>query len=358
MWYKNRFFKYAIATVLVLLIIFLFYQIGFLFSPIIEFITTLFFPILVAGILYFVLRPLVRFVEEKRVPRSMAIFIVYLLILVAIGLFSAYLGPIIAEQVDTFIALSSAHPLDLVKEKTVNIINLLHLNIYTAADLKSFLTTLLYKLNNFIGDNIVDTVKSVTRFALLLFITPFILYYFLKDDRKIYEWCMRLVSARYQREVITLLRDIDQTLSMFITGQLLVASMIGGMLLIGYLIIGLDYAFTLALFATFFFTIPMLGSFMATIPALLVGLSDSPWMAIKVGIVMSVVLILESNFLSPQVMGQRLHIHPLTLMLILLASGSLYGVLGLFLATPVYALAKVIFANLYAFYHKKRSRLE
>lgn len=357
MWYKGQFFKYATGTIMVLLIIFLLYKIGFVFTPIIDFIATLFFPILLAGVLYFVLRPLVMLVERLNIPRWLAILIVYFIILIIVILFIGYLGPVVLNQISIF-TNEPAAKFNIVKEKTIDIANVLHINLFSPEDIKNFLTTFLYKINTLISENIVTAVTTLTKFTVLLFITPFILYYFLKDDKKLFEWFLRSTPARYHRETETIMKDIDITLSTFVTGQLLVAAVNGLLLLTGYLIIGLDYAVTLSIFAAFFFTIPIVGSVIAIIPALLVGLSDGPWMTFKVVMVLLTVLLLESNLLSPQIMSKRLNIHPLTLMLILLASGSLYGVLGLFLATPVYALVKVITGDIYKMYIEREKKAE
>lgn len=357
MWYQNSFFKYATGAILILLIISLLHNVSFLYVPVFEFIAILFIPVLVAGILYFVLRPLVNLVENylfktwhPRYARPLAILTVYLLIILFIVFFSAYIGPILVEQIGE-VTSQPSDKLKLVKDKTLDVMNLLNISGYSIQDFKDIIATYLLKINAFISDNIVIAITTVTKFTVLLLITPFILYYFLKDDHILYATILHLIPIKYQKEARIILKDADETLSTFITGQLLVALIIGVMLLIGYSIIGLSYAITLAFFAMFFFTIPMLGSFIAIIPALLVGLSDSPWMAAKVVIVMLIVLFLEGNLISPQIMSQRLHLHPAVLILILLASGALYGVLGLFLATPLYALAKVIVRDLFRYYN-------
>ena len=91
------------------------------------------------------------------------------------------------------------------------------------------------------------------------------------------------------------------------------------MLFVGYLLIGLNYALILSVIALVFMTIPFLGPFLAVCPALFVGLSDSPFMVLKVAIVFLIVQQIESNVISPQVIGQRLNIHPLMIILLLLA---------------------------------------
>lgn len=351
-WYHSRFFRYALGTIMVLLIVFLFYQTQFAYKPFLDFISALFFPVLLAGILYYVLRPAVRFLEKRvHIPRPIAILLMYLVVFIILGSLSSYVGPILVEQIGV---LTSAHSpnMELVKEKTEDIIHFFNINIISISELRDLAKTYLYKINEIISENIVTSIATVTKFAVWLFITPFILYYFLKDDKSIYKILQQLAPEKYQKEVQETIKDIDSALSMFITGQLLVAFTLGLLLLFGYLLIGLQNAFILAIFAMFCFTIPIFGSFIALIPALLVGLTVSPWMGLQVVLVMLVAQMIESNIISPQIMAQRLKIHPLALMLILLASGSLYGVLGLFLATPVYAIVRVIATRGLALYRE------
>lgn len=350
MWYQNRFFKYAVGIILVLLIILLMYQISFLINPFIDFFAALFFPILFASILYYVLRPFVNFIEKgTRLPRSIAILITYVIVVVGLVALSSYVGPLLAEQVNLLSKSVPQEGLAEVKEKTVSILKYFDIQSYSIKEINSIVATYLQKFYEIISNNIVATVSSITRFALWLVITPFILYYLLKDDNSIHSVWRMFVPKKYQLTVRTIISEIDTALSTFITGQLLVAMSLGFLLFIGYLIIGLNNAFILALFATLCITIPIFGSFIALIPALLVAFTMSPWMALKVVIVMGVAQILESNFIAPQIMSKRLNIHPLILMLILLASGSLYGILGLFLATPVYAILRVLFLHVYEY---------
>lgn len=352
MWYTNRFFKYAIGIVLVLLIILLTYHISFLINPFIDFFAALFFPILFASILYYVLRPLVNFIEKTtRLPRWISILITYVIVIVGLVALSSYVGPILAEQVNVLSSSVKSEGIEEVKEKTVSILKYFEIQSYSTKELNALIGSYLQKFYEIISNNIVSTVTSVTRFAMWLIITPFILYYLLKDDNSLHSVWRMLIPKKYHLKIREIIDEIDSALSMFISGQLLVALSLGFLLFIGYLVIGLNNAFILALFATLCITIPIFGSFIALIPAVLVGLTMEPWMAVKVVLVMGVAQILESNFIAPQIMGKRLNIHPLVLMLILLASGSLYGILGLFLATPVYAILRVLFNHFYEYYN-------
>lgn len=335
MWFQKNFFKYATAILLTLTIVLVAYNIAFLLSPVQEFFTIIFLPILVSGIFYYLFRPFVRLMEKYRIGRLPAILILYVIVICLLALISVYIVPFVIEQVNI---LTEPPKIEAVKETTSSLLRTPYL--------EDFVRTYLYKINDWISSNLVITITTITRFAVLIFITPFILFYFLKDDESFYAFVIKNVPVKYEDATKMILSDIDTIMSKFITGQALLAMIMGCLLFIGYTIIGLHHAAILALFAALFFTIPILGSILSLIPALLVGLTVSGFMALKVLIVMLVALWLEGQVISPQMMSQRLNIHPVVLILLLLASGALYGILGLFLATPIFAIVRVIISDI------------
>ena len=117
-------------------------------------------------------------------------------------------------------------------------------------------------------------------------------------------------------------------------GQLLVCLVVGILAYVGYMLIGLPYALLLASIVGLMNVIPYLGPFIGAAPAVLVGLSESWKLALFVVAVNVVVQILESNVVSPQIVGRTLKLHPLVIILALLIGGQLGGILGLILAVP------------------------
>lgn len=125
---------------------------------------------------------------------------------------------------------------------------------------------------------------------------------------------------------------------------------IGTLAYIGYLIVGLPYAIVLALIVGITNIIPYLGPYIGAFPALIVALSISWKMALSVVVVNIIVQIFEGNVVSPQVVGRKLHIHPLFIIISLLIGGKLAGILGLILAVPVFAVLKVIVHHIVLYY--------
>lgn len=335
-WYQNDFFKYTWGIISILLAILLLTNVWFIFGPFLEFFLNLLLPVLVAGIFYYMLRPFVHLIIKKTgLPKIVSILIVYVCSVGVAVVLIYFLGPLLVQQFTIF----KRDYLDTLKETL--------LKIDSAYNLKEATQTYIYKINDFISENVLSALEKITKSTVLVIVTPLILFYMLKDGNDLYEDVCRSLPLKYEDDIKVVINDIDNVLSTYVISQIIVAAFIGCILLAGYLIIGLDNAIILAIFGTFFVTIPIIGSFIAIIPALIVGISNSPIMALKVILIMLVAHLLEGTLISPHVLGSRLKIHPLTLLLILLASGFLYGIIGLFFATPIYAVTKVIALDLY-----------
>jgi predicted PurR-regulated permease PerM len=346
MWYNKKFFKASISTLLVLLIVFLGFQLFPLFLLVFQFITTLFFPVIGAGIFYYIFRPVVHFFDKKKISRYLSISFIYLFMIIGLVIIISTVWPYVEQQVSEF----NAFPKEKLKEvenKTVDIMNLFNINSLSHEELRDLLLYYLQKITVWVTGGFITNITSITKVASYFIITPFILFYFLKDDHNVSKKIIKLIPADYEDEIKKIIYDVDQVLSGYISGQVLVALIVGFLIFIGYFIIGLGYAFLLAIVAFIFNLIPFGGPLISTIPALLIGLAQSPLMAVKVIIVVLVVHLLDLNLISPRVVGFRLNIHPITIILLLVASISLFGFLSLFFIVPVYAVLKTLILDLW-----------
>lgn len=355
-WYYNKFFKYTIGLLLVLSIIYLGSQVLGLLSPIFTFASTLFAPILIGFVFYYLLRPIVHRLERWRIPRVISIILLYILIAFLLVIFFTYLFPVLAEQI-TAIADMSVNALEKVKG-TSQVFSIGPFTLNLREEIEQRLLALLQQVTVTVSHIFVDLVGLITRIATILAVIPFIVFYLLKEDEGFSSKFLTSFPEDFVKEVRKVLKEIDETLSSYVIGLALVSLSVGGMLFFGYLIIGLDYALILSMLALILTSVPFVGPFLAITPALLVGLSSGLFATIKVAIVFLIVQQIESNFISPQIIGHRLNVHPLTIILLLLAAGSLYGLIGLILATPAYAVLKVLFQSLYKIYRLRYSNFK
>ncbi len=346
MWYNKSFFKYISGVILVLLMIFLFLQLSPIINRLIEFVATLLLPLLFSGILYYILRPVQIWLEGKKIPRLYAILLIYLVAITLFLLFALYSWPFLVKEM-TELKNSPALQPEEIQRKTLGLLEFFNFNKLSGEQLKQVVSNALQGAVNWMTQDLLTILARITQITTFIIITPIILFYLLKDGDKFLKNVLKLIPNRFEPLVKKLLSDCDSTLSVYITGQFIVGVIIGSLLFIGYSVIGLEFAFLLAIVALIFSMIPFVGMFLSMIPALVVGGSVSFLMSLKVLSVILAVHAIDANFISPNILGARLNIHPLTLILLLIACGSLYGILGLLLATPVYALLKVLAIDIY-----------
>lgn len=357
MWYRQKFFKITVGLLLILLIIYLIIQLKPLFILILSFIEALLFPTIIAGVLYYILRPFCEFLEKRKIPRILSISIIYLLFFVILTLTISFLWPFISQQLSEF----SSTPKEKLKEvenKTVDIMNLFNFTALTHEQLRQTLLYYLQKSAELITQNLTLTISSIATIASYFIITPFLLFYFLKDDHQMFLQLNQLVPRLYKKDSKTILQDVDFTLASYISGQVIVSLIVAILIFIGYLVIGLKYAFLLSIIAFIFNLIPFCGPIISTVPALLIGLSHSPLMGIKVLIVVAIVHLLDLNLISPRIVGVRLQIHPVTIILLLVVGISMVGFIGLFLVVPIYAVIKVLIKDIYEIKQSKDEELK
>lgn len=349
---NHKLFRAGLWLLLGFLLIWVGSQINYVFlSPLITIIQTLLTPIVIAGLLFFLLRSPVRMLTARKVPKVLAILAVYLVLIGIVTLLMVTIGPKIQAQfgqltasLPGFIQSAVTGSYELIQsERFASLLSSSNINI---DELAARASEVGMSVLNFTSSYLSRFLGVVVNFVLVLVMVPFILFYFLKDGDRIHEGFIRLVPLNRREQLRRLLEDLDKTIGLFIRGQFTVALCVGILLWIGYSIIGLKFAIILALISMVTNVIPYLGAILAAVPAVLVGLAQSPALAVKVLIVTVIAQQLEGNLLSPLIVGKGLNIHPLTIILLLLAAGSFMGPLGLLFAVPVYAVLKIILTHL------------
>lgn len=352
---NNKVVSILLISLLVLLNLLVFSKISYIFSPLKDFMSVIGLPILMAGIIYYLVNPLIDWLETKKIPRVAAIFLIFLIIIALIVWGVTILIPVIREQTMGLIKnwpiywgtlVSQADSLlksdvlsqfqQQVNEITQNIVSSI------SQQLSNLVNTTVSGIGNVVG--------AVTNVFVALVTMPFILFYLLKDGKKLPYYFMKVVPTKLRSSTYKLLGQINNQISQYVRGQLVVAFFVALMFWIGFAIVGLEYAVTLGVMAGFLNLIPYLGSFLAMVPVLIIALVTSPAMLIKVLIVFGIEQMIEGRVIQPQILGSNLDIHPLTIITVLLTSGKLFGVTGVILGIPGYAVLKVIIEYIFSWY--------
>lgn len=348
MWINKPFFKYAAGTIFVLIIIFLLGKIDYFLWPIRALVATIFFPVVISGILYYILRPLVRLVSRS-LPKTASIIVIFAVVLGAGYLGFNAIGNLIGSQVTELSENLPAKMEDL-SDETEKVVEKNNMGMFSYDQVKNKALNFLETILSVAGENVMKVFSTITSIVTVMVVVPFILFYFLKDDHKLRPFLLKYLPDKHEEEGNKILGDIDKTLFSYVTGQFIVAVVDGVLMYFGYKIIGLEYALILAFFAMFLTVVPFLGPVLGIIPAIFIGLLQGPGMVLKIVLVLIAVQLLESNLVSPHVMGKRLNLHPLTVIIILMAAGSIYGFIGILIAIPFYSVVKVLVKDFRRFY--------
>lgn len=360
--YQKRWFNILIFLILLFLFILLLNYTSFIFIPFFQYIGAIAFPLIGAGILYYLTRPLMHFFETKfKLGRILSIILVFIIIIITVTLFIMYIWPIVQQQVTNLtygIPSMIAAIQDFIFYWRINYTSIPPEIIIAVEDfianIPNHIQNILDNLFGFLGGFIGQVISFVAGIIMM----PFFLFFMLKDGEKLLPFILQIFKKKKADNIRSLLGKIDNVLSSFIQGQLLVSFCVGVLLFIGYVIIKLDYALILALFGMLTNVIPYLGPFLAVTPALIVGTLQDPMNLLWVSIIMLVAQQIESNFISPNVMGQALNVHPLTVMTIIIAAGSIAGFLGILFAVPVYAVVRTIIVHFYQTYVQSKEDKE
>lgn len=357
-WFLNNQVVTALLIVLlVLLIINLFTRVSYLFTPVLQFLAIVGLPIILAGILYYLMNPVVDFAEKKGIRRIYSIIALFVLVIGLLAWGIIVIVPKIQEQTLSFVDNFPQYV--KVVERTVNdlfsdpIFSQVQEQLTASGEkLMNSLTEVIQNVSKTTFQNLGNFFGAVASIVVAVITMPFILFYLLKDGRKLGPYVVSFLPIKLRKPTLKVLGEMNDQVSSYIRGQLTVAFAVAIMFMIGFSIIGLDYAITLGIAAGFLNLIPYLGSFLALVPAVFLGIVGGPVLLVKVLVVFVIEQTIEGRVISPLVLGSQLSIHPVTILLVLLTSGKLFGLVGVILGIPAYAAIKVVISNVFEWYKR------
>lgn len=327
-------------------------------------------PGVLAVILYYLFRPLL-YLLERWIPRIWSIILIFIIAISAITLLVLLVFPFLRDQFTNLVHEFPVYFMAVV-EGIVTFLNNSGVNELFSKYNIDYDRVLLDVTNNLIttvretfanlattvASGITGFVSTVTGIVLSLVTVPFILFYLLYEGEKFPKFILSIFPPRMRNDASKVMKAMDHQISHYIQGQILVSFCIGVMMTIGFLIIGLDYAFLLGFLAMITSVVPYLGPAIAITPAIIIAIVNSPLMVLKLIIVWTIVQLIEGKLITPNIMGSSLKIHPITIIFVLLTAGSLFGVAGVVLGIPGYALLKVLVTYMFQLFKRRYNRFE
>ena len=316
---------------------------------------TLLAPLILAVVLAYLLKPLADLIERRaKLPRTLAVLLVFLALLLIIATIPFTVVPIAVEQI--------TH-LNLDLQQLVN-------------DLVAFLSRPIvivgYRLSlqELVGNvqgtlqgmfqpfatqtvNLLFNVASSVLWVIAIFVISF---YLVRDAARLRRWLDRMAPPGYTEELRRLREEINQVWKAFFRGQVVLGIIIGVVTWIAMTAVGLPLAGLMGLLAGLLEVIPNFGPVLSVIPALFIaffrGSSYLPlsnfWFAVLVLGIYILIQQVENVYLKPRVMGRQMGLHPVLIFAGILAGGVLFGVLGILLVTPVLGTLRVALHYVYA----------
>jgi len=305
-------------------------------------------PVFFAFIITYLVKPLVKKLQNKKIPCSISIILVYSFFILSIGAIIIYIIPGLIESTKDLI---STIP-DIVSNYQ-DIFNNILSNIQRSnwsPDIKNAILKEINESASIIEDFAINSLKVFTSHlisSLRIFIDfalGFVIaFYFIKDTDYFKSILVSLIPKRWRKYALQTGGDINLIISSFIQGQLLTAIIVGILEFVGLFIIKVKYSMVLGIIGGIFEIIPYFGPIIGAVPAVAIALLDSPAKAVWTVLLFIVVQQIENALISPKIMQSKVGLHPVATLIAVLAGGEFLGILGMIIAVPLVAIVKAVF---------------
>ncbi|MGM0576513.1 MAG: AI-2E family transporter [Myxococcota bacterium] len=305
-------------------------------------------PFLVAFLIAYLLDPIVDRFEARGVPRAASIGVLLVLFLLVLAGVVFTLGPQIVDQLRQIpaklAALGEALPGWLEDTFGVQLPETIEATVEQVLGGLDVDEKALLEPAGRIAEWIYGGTTSVVAFVLALTLIPVFAFYLLRDFDDIVARLDGLVPVHLRPAVRARFREIDEVISAFVRGQMLVALVLAVLYAVGLTLVGLPLALVVALVAGVGNLIPYVGTTIGVILATLMALLDWQGWLHLLGVygVFAVVQFLEGWFITPRVVGESVGLSPLTVIVAILVFGELFGFIGVLIAVPVTAVLLIL----------------
>jgi len=336
--------KLVVTLVLIGLSIYLLYRFGIVLKPLI-----------LAVVLAYVLKPAADWFQQRlRLRRGLAVLLTYLILLLALSAIPMVVIPILTEQFAGF----NLNLQNLLRQ----IESLLGGRYYIAGQVinvdalfQQLVGSIQAILQPIFGQTLAIAIEAISSLVWIVF-TVVVSFYLVKDADALHRWLENLVPPDYREDFIRLRSDIDQIWGAFFRGQLTLALIVATIFSVIGLIIGIPFALVMGILAGLLEFLPSIGHTIWLITASLLALFvGSTWIRIPNWAFMLIIIGMhlffqqfDLNYLIPRVIGRRVHLPPLVVILGIFSGAVLAGVLGVVLASPTIASARVLARYVYA----------
>ncbi|MCL4359865.1 AI-2E family transporter [Patescibacteria group bacterium] len=285
------------------------------------------FLLFISFVLMSALRPLVDRIEGWRIPRPLAILLIYAVVLGGISYSFASVVPVLIGQFSRFLQSLPYYVSRLSPNWSIDI-----------QSLTQQITP--------IGENLVRLTVGIFSNILALLTILMFTFYFLLERKKTDGFLVSIVGGESTAKFSQVLREVEERLGAWVGGEVFLMTVIGVLSFVGLTLLHVDFALPLAILAGLLEAVPMIGPVLSAVPAILVALATSPLLALSVVALYFIIQQAENNLIVPIVMKRSVGLSPLWTIMALLVGGRLGGVAGAILAIPLVLVFQIVLKQL------------
>lgn len=296
------------------------------------FLKPILWPFALSIVLAYIFDPITSFFDKFGFSRIFSSLIVVFIFLLLLFGFLATLLPIFVSQINAVMEIVPVG-LEILTEKLNSVgITILEIDVLK----NEFIQNIKGSLGS-TAQIIIDNVSEIAQDAFFFVLVPIMLFYLLKDWESLRKTILKAVPPRMRVNFSELINDIDISVSGFLRGQLTVMFILGTFYSIALSILGLYYAIAIGVLTGILVFIPYVGAFIGVCIASLIGIIqyENVWSLLPIWGIFAFAQSVESVVLTPNIVGDKVGLHPVWIIFALMGGGLLFGFIGVLLAVPM-----------------------
>jgi putative permease len=310
-------------------------------------IENLMMSLIIAVVISYTLGPMVNFLERHGVARGSSTSAVFLVIGITLALVGIWLFPYLGRSLST---LQSDMPRyisglgQFIAEAEIHLRSIV--GPLSDFDLTSRVQSQLTSWTQSFFEQLPTTVKT---FLTVMVLGPFLAFFMVKDGRKVMRTVMELVPNNLFETALSLQHQINFQIGQFVRARLLESFIVGLVTAIGLMMISFPYPIILGAVAGVTNLIPYLGPLLGAVPAFCIALVNG-YTSLDIalmGLVYIIAQLIDAGFLIPVLVAKIVDLHPVTVILVIIAGAQVLGILGMIISIPVASTVKVTVTTVY-----------
>ena len=298
--------------------------------------------------------PMIKYLENKKLSRKLSTFIVYILFVLVLILLMVLVVPEFISQLRELIGQVPAF-LVKIKELISNIFSKFKDSEIDLSTIQTNLITQVEKLANGLTTNsltgIVNTITSILSSSASVLLGIMIGFYFSLDFDKLKKRIKGWIPLKNKNETFHVLYELNAMARGYVSGTLFSSLIVSFFTFVGLIISGISSPLLFAIFCGITNIIPYFGPYIGGIPTIIVAFSISPMCGIIATATIMIVQFVEGNIINPIIVGKATDMHPITIVIGLLVFQHYFGIVGMIIATPVMGAIKILFNFFNEKYH-------